>query len=86
MYQNDNIEFLINGQYSSPLWLTQGVKQGKHQIMDPLREGKGKKVYEGVFTLSIVFKKCSVLESGNNLEWFRSKMKRIVSIQKSAKL
>ena len=28
MYCNDNIQFIINGQYSAPLWLTQGVKQG----------------------------------------------------------
>ena len=29
MYRNDSLEFLINGKYSSPLWLTRGVKQGK---------------------------------------------------------
>ena len=29
MYHNDHIRFLINGSYTEPLWLTQGVKQGK---------------------------------------------------------
>ena len=28
MYHNDSLRFLINGKYSSPLWITQGVKQG----------------------------------------------------------
>ena len=29
MYHNDCIKFLINGHYTAPLWLTQGVKLGK---------------------------------------------------------
>ena len=29
MYNEDCIKFLINGRYTSPLWLTRGVKQGK---------------------------------------------------------
>lgn len=33
MYRNDCIKFLINGHYSAPLWLTQGVKQGKLAII-----------------------------------------------------
>ena len=28
MYCNDSLRFLINGKYSAPLWITQGVKQG----------------------------------------------------------
>ena len=28
MYKNDSLRFLINGQYSDQLWLSQGVKQG----------------------------------------------------------
>ena len=32
MYSNDSLRFLINGHYSSPLWLTQGVKQGKNNL------------------------------------------------------
>ena len=28
MYCNDNLKFLINGKYTSPIWLTKGVKQG----------------------------------------------------------
>ena len=35
MYRNDSIRFLINGQYSDPLWLTQGVKQGISYSMHP---------------------------------------------------
>ena len=29
LYHNDNIRFLVNGRYTDPLWLSQGVKQGK---------------------------------------------------------
>ena len=32
LYHNDNITFLLNGQFTDPLWLTQGVKQGLHKI------------------------------------------------------
>ena len=31
MYMNDSIRFLINGNYTNELWLTQGVKQGKNR-------------------------------------------------------
>ena len=31
LYCNDSLKFLLNGQYSSDLWLTRGVKQGKNQ-------------------------------------------------------
>ena len=30
MYCNDSLRFLVNGKYTDQLWLTQGVKQGKH--------------------------------------------------------
>ena len=29
MYTNDSVSFLINGHFTSELWLTRGVKQGK---------------------------------------------------------
>ena len=34
MYHNDNIKFLINGHLTCPLFLTQGVKQGKIDNQD----------------------------------------------------
>ena len=34
LYCNDSLKFLLNGQYSSDLWLTRGVKQGKNQNYD----------------------------------------------------
>ena len=33
MYKNDSISFLLNGQYSPKLWLSQGVKQGSELEM-----------------------------------------------------
>ena len=32
MYHNDNLQFVINGQSSEPLWLTRGVKQGMSSL------------------------------------------------------
>ena len=36
MYATDRIQFDVNGQLTSPLWLTQGVKQGIPFILVPL--------------------------------------------------
>ena len=34
MYYNDHVKILVNGQYTNPLWLTRGVKQGaKNKIV-----------------------------------------------------
>ena len=36
MYATDRIQFDVNGRLTSPLWLTQGVKQGTPFLLSPL--------------------------------------------------
>ena len=36
MYASDRIQFDVNGKLTSPLWLTQGVKQGTPFLLSPL--------------------------------------------------
>ena len=54
MYASDRIQFDVNGKLTSPLWLTQGVKQGTPFILPPLYLSYDQVVISVLFSLVFI--------------------------------